>query len=178
MFFNWVKAHVGIQGNEMADRLAKKAATEDIGELVYDKIPRVTVITEGKENEITKWQEQWTSSTKGAISKLFFPYIKERMKTMTPISAEFTAMVTGHGLTRSYLHRFKVIPNSTCPCGLKEQTINRIILNCTQLENERRILRNATVRTGDTWPSPFEQLTRKHIKTFTKFVRSIDFSAL
>jgi len=179
VIFNWVKAHVGIQGNEMADRLAKKVATDDIGELEYVKIPRQTIIREGKENEITKWQEQWTSSTKGAVSKLFFPYIKERMKTMIPISAECTAMVTGHGLTRSYLHRFKIIPNSTCPCGLKEeQTINHIILNCTQLETERRILRNAIVRTGDVLPPPFEQLTRKHIKTFTKFVRSIDFSAL
>ena len=34
MLFNWVKAHVGMQGNEMADRLAKMAATDDIGELV------------------------------------------------------------------------------------------------------------------------------------------------
>ena len=136
-----MKAHVGIQGNEMADRLAKKAAMDDIGELVYDKIPRETIITEGKENEITKWQEQWTSSTKGAVRKLFFPDVKDRMKTMIPISAEFTAMVMGHGLTRSYLHRFKIIPNATCSCGLKEeQTINRIILNCTQLENKRRII--------------------------------------
>jgi hypothetical protein len=129
---------------------------DDIGELVYDKIPTETIITEGKENEIPNWQEQWTSSTKGAVSKLFFPYIKERMQTMIPISAEFTAMVTGHGLTRSYLHRFKIIPNSTCPCGLKdEQTINHIILNCTQLENGGGILQNAIVRTGDTWPPLF-----------------------
>ena len=124
----------------MADQLAKKAATDDIGKLVYYKIPRETIITEVKENETTKWQEQWTSSTKGAVTTLFFSYIKERMQTMIPISAEFMAMVTGHGLTRSYVHRFKIIPNSTCSCGLKEQTINHIILNCTQLENERRIL--------------------------------------
>ena len=146
MFFNWVKAHIGIQGNEMADRLAKKVATEDIGETVYDKKPRETIITEGKENRLTKWQEQWTSSTKGTVSKLFFPYIKERIKTKLPISAEFTATVTGHGLMRSYRHRFKFIPNSTFPCRVKEErTINPIILNCTQLENERRILRNAIV---------------------------------
>ena len=174
-----MRAHVGIQENEMADPLAKKAAKDDTGELVCDKIPRENVITEGKEKEITKWQEQWTSSAKGAVSKLFFPHINERMKTMIQNLAEFTAMVMGHSLTRSYRHRFKIIPNSIRPCGLKEeQTINHIILNCTQLENERRILLNSIVRTRDTWPLPFEQLKRNHIKMFTKFVRSTDFSAL
>ena len=34
-----MKAQVGIQGNELADRLAKKAATDDKGEIMYDKIP-------------------------------------------------------------------------------------------------------------------------------------------
>ena len=58
---------------------------------------------------------------KAAVSKLFFPHINERMKTMVPISAEFTAMVTGHGVTRSYRNRFQIIPNSTCPCGLEEE---------------------------------------------------------
>jgi hypothetical protein len=47
-----------IQGNEMADCLAKKAATDNMGILVYNKMPRETIITEGKENKITKWQEQ------------------------------------------------------------------------------------------------------------------------
>jgi hypothetical protein len=115
-------------------------------EIVYDKMPRETIITEGNENRLTKWQEQWASSTKGAVSKLFFPNMKERMKTRIPISSEFTAMVTGHGLTRSYLHRFKFIPNSTCSCRIKDdQTVTHIILKCTKLENERRFLRNTIV---------------------------------
>jgi hypothetical protein len=100
---------------------------------------------------LAKWQEQLANSTKGAVRKLFSPNIKERMKTRIPISAEVTAMVTGHGVTRSYRHRFKFIPNSTWLSRIKkEQTICNIILNCTQLENDRRILRKAVVRTSDT----------------------------
>jgi hypothetical protein len=90
-----------------------------------------------------------------------------------------TAMVTGHGLTGSYRHRFQIIPNSTYPRGLEEeQRVNHIIFNCTQLENERRIIQNATVRTRDTWPPPLEQLMRKHMMTFTEFITSVDFNAL
>ena len=63
------EAHTGIHGNETADRLA----TEGTGEIVYDKKPRETIITEGK-MLLTKWQDQWTGSTK-VLSKLFFPYI-------------------------------------------------------------------------------------------------------
>ena len=88
MYFSWVKAHVGIKGNEMADHLAKKAATEDIGEIIYDKIPRETIITEGKENGLVKWQEQWASSTKGAVSKLFFPNINSSLFPTRHVLAE------------------------------------------------------------------------------------------
>jgi hypothetical protein len=53
-----------------------------------------------EEEWIDKRQEQWASSTKGAVSKLFFPNIKERMKNRIPISSEFTAMVTDHGFNQ------------------------------------------------------------------------------
>ena len=86
VFCNWVKAHVGRKGNEMADRLAKKAATEHIGEIIYDKTPRETIITERKLKGLAKWQEQWTDSTKGAVSKLFFPIIKKNEDQNTYLS--------------------------------------------------------------------------------------------
>jgi len=58
-----VKAQVGIEGNKMADRLAKKAAMEDIRHLVYDMCYNTISISkiarQEAENIISKWQIQW-----------------------------------------------------------------------------------------------------------------------
>jgi len=56
MHFGWVKGHAGIEGNELVDRLTKKAAVED-GPVVY-KMPREVIITRKKENELHMWQRQ------------------------------------------------------------------------------------------------------------------------
>jgi hypothetical protein len=78
MHFGWVKAHVGIEGNELVDRLAKEAAVED-GPVVYDRIPRQAIITRQKENGLWMWQQQWTNAGKGAVTKAFFPSVRNRL---------------------------------------------------------------------------------------------------
>jgi ribonuclease HI len=75
--FGWVKAHIGIEGNELANKVAKKAA-EDDGELniVYDRIPLTTVATELKKEGLTKLQRQWESTDKAALCRSFFPTVE------------------------------------------------------------------------------------------------------
>jgi hypothetical protein len=110
-----VKAHIRIEGNEAANKLAKEAAhDEDDQNTVYNRIPATTVATEINMKELIKWQSQWNSTEKGALCQLFFPVVQQRLKMKIPITPEFTAIVTGHGKTKSYLHRFKIADSPTC----------------------------------------------------------------
>jgi ribonuclease HI len=114
--FRWVKARNGIQGNELVDQLAKEAAEDEEGITVFRKKPKNTIVSEAKEKGLLKWQEEWTNTTKGAVAKSFFPSVQQRLRLVIPETAEFTSIVTGHGNTRAYLYRFRIIEDETCTC--------------------------------------------------------------
>jgi len=94
-----------------------------------------------------------------------------------PITPEFTALITGHRKTKSYLHRFK-LADSTCPCNEGQQTSDHIIFECNILEAQRSSLIKHIMVNGGSWPPAKDKLITEYLKAFLSFVRSTDFQKM
>jgi len=69
---SWIKAHVGIVGNELADRLAKATASDSDATIEFNRLPMSTLISKIKEEIKLKWQKECEECTKAEITKEFF----------------------------------------------------------------------------------------------------------
>jgi hypothetical protein len=172
--FCWVKVHVGIQGNELTDTLAKDAATNaDLIES-YMKVPKSVVMSELSEISVETWQREWDLTTKGAITKEYFSVVADRLNMNINITPNLTTIVTGHGNISSYLHRFKIIDTPTCACGSSDQNIDHMLYEYALIKQERDSLISTVVKT-DVWPIGKKHLIRKYYQPFVKFINKISF---
>jgi len=135
-----------------------------------------TLFRELEEESKLKWQQKWEERPKAAQTKQFYPRITDRLKSKIDITSKLTAMVSGHGKTRAYLHRFKLLGSATCPCNKGDQTMDRLLYHCTLLHQQRKKLED-TLKHG-IWPISKHYLITKHLKSFMTLKNSIDFDKL
>jgi hypothetical protein len=162
-----VKAHARIDGNETADRLAKEATQNHY--VTHSRIPKSTIKKETQEESIRKWQNQWEETTKGSITKEFFPSVERRLAVNLQLNPNVTTIMGGHGNIRSYLQRLKIIDSPECPCKKDIQTVVYMIYQCEKLKYEREILKNGVLKTGK-WQISKSKLVNKNLKQLIRYI--------
>jgi len=145
--------------------------------MAFNRIPLGTLYSEIEEENLKKRQKEWEDCTKAAMPKQFFPNVEDRLKLQIDVKPIFTALVTGHGKIRAYLHRFKILEQGTCTCKKGDQTTDHFINHCTLLQTQRELLRRNVSKSGN-WPASKHELIKKHLKPFLTFTKSIDFDQL
>jgi hypothetical protein len=172
--FTWVKAH-DISRYELADQLAKEAGCDRELDITYNKYPQSAVNSELEELGLQKWQSEWDSSNKGALTKSFFPKVKDRLVKKLQMNLNISMVVTGHGKLRAHLHRFKIIENPTCPCEMNSQTTDHLLRECTVLSKQIQILKNSITKFGGRLAISNTELANRCTNLFQKFVNSYEF---
>jgi hypothetical protein len=77
---SWIKAHVGVIGNELADWLAKAAVSDSDAKIIFSSLPMSTLISSKEEETKLNWQKKWEECTKARITNEFFPKVQDRQK--------------------------------------------------------------------------------------------------
>jgi hypothetical protein len=152
MQFNWVPAHVGIDGNEKADLAAKSAAMEKM-----NQAPHPTILKSARANEIHQAIEQenqklWVNGKDTAAH--LRNITKRKPKRTKPSSriygnlnkrkhiAWIARLRTGHSSLNGYLKRFNITDDAICPgCRDAKETVHHFLMVCQKYERLRDRLR-------------------------------------
>ena len=135
--FVWVRAHVGIVGNEAADVAAKEAACSPDAPS-YSAFPLSFAKHIIRSDAADAWEQEYASASTGSTTRSFFPTIASIKKFRSSVqpSFEWTQLLTGHGFHLQYLHRFKIASSETCPCGLDVQDVHHLLTSCPRYASQ------------------------------------------
>ncbi|GBN95199.1 hypothetical protein AVEN_146812-1 [Araneus ventricosus] len=132
---HWVKAHIGVEGNEAVDRAVKEAATRDSVD-IHLGILQNSVKKQLKDLLISEWQRRWDNSGENCrFTHNIYPKVS---RTRCLFNNYDIQAVSNHGLCPQYLRRFN-LRRCSCRCGEDEHDdIHHYIFRCPLLGHLRR----------------------------------------
>ncbi|KAJ2941658.1 hypothetical protein O0L34_g14716 [Tuta absoluta] len=136
----WVRAHIGVQGNERADELAKEAALHSKTASDYDRCPISFIKRHNRLKTIEDWNNRYKTENKAAVTKMFMPDASRayRLVRKLKLNPALVQVLTGHGGFSAYLNRFKCKDSPSCICDPeKEETVEHLLTECPKYDSRR-----------------------------------------
>ena len=140
VLFAWIRAHVGIDGNEAADAAAK-LATEKHAAKVYTAFPISYAKRVIREETMKIWRLDYINAEQGSTTKIFLPTLDDAIafRGETELTFEMTQILTGHCFSKAYLKRFRILTDDCCPCEKDtEQSLVHLLMSCPKYDGLRR----------------------------------------
>jgi ribonuclease HI len=140
----WIKAHVGFQGNETADLLAKEG-TELTSEDPEPVIPVPSCQFKRDVNAaVTRnWQRRWNNYTEGRQSKLFWPEVNKSrsLELLKYDRRDYGMMIqvfTGHNYFNRHANVIDTTVSAECRfCFEAEESSEHLLCDCPVLNYAR-----------------------------------------
>ena len=121
--FRWIRGHSGQHGNELADSLAKEAATNPSLPFSFVPLPTSSLKYTLKTSLLQNWQELWNLSEKGRYTFNFLPKINKNFQIT---NRSLILFLTNHGPFQTYLFKINRSPSPLCICGELSESLHYV----------------------------------------------------
>jgi ribonuclease HI len=143
IIIKWIPAHVGIDGNERADELAKSGTTS--GELSNYKLQLRDAYTILERENQQRWREAFTTKSEEK-GKDYFSIVNQleetpwynNIKLTSRATRTINRVLTNHAYTPSWLARMKVQEKGKCEQCNVEDDVHHILYKCPRFDQHRQ----------------------------------------
>ena len=138
--FHWIRAHIGLEGNEIADTLAKEGAN-----LTQATLPQPYEIIKGQElwHQKNRWQEYWNNNPTAALYHQLGNFERPKPDPMDSIQRTQYTIIESLRMNRyptaSNLQKIGKHPNGLCKCQQVED-VEHLLQNCPLTQNQRQLI--------------------------------------
>ena len=143
-----IKGHSGIQGNDIADKLAKNCLRKALQNSKLEKekvlLPFAVAKVEAKIAMMAKWQKQWNRAQTGRQLFRICPKVSDQPFQALALNHRdfglFSRLLTGHIGLNEYLFKRHLLSYNMCTnCNLqKVETVEHFLLKCPKYQDQRK----------------------------------------
>ena len=138
----WVRGHVGITGNEQADKMAKNAAMMSVSDYNYQRMNIKTQKRKIKNLILKEWNKEYSKYTNEWLKTFIANASYDGLGHEVVDVAEVIWMISGHGPFAAYLNRMKVKESPLCSCLVREaQTPEHLLWRCTETSDSKYVIK-------------------------------------
>ena len=139
----WVPGHADLDGNELADVNAKKAAktTDNNLQEIPVTLNKVKRLTRGK--LLTRWQRIWDRSETGRDLHQMRPKIPTKpyqSKWRKSLEKKYMRLCSGHYNLRAHMHKLKLSDTPMCECGQDREDASHVLMHCSRYQQQREVM--------------------------------------